>query len=148
MDKWIVEGNRLIAEFMGIPKCGRCKDCGGYQYSPAIIYKPADMMYHDSWDWLMPVVEKISRIKIGDGIEYVEYAYVRTFGGIGPDSAFRFNGFAVHISDRLIDSVFRGVVEFVKWHNENVSAGEWKNRVKELSKNGIIHDHEKGDDSF
>lgn len=55
----IIEGNKLIAEFMEIPKCGRCSDCGAYQYSPAVIWYPSEMRYLESWDWLMPVIKKM-----------------------------------------------------------------------------------------
>lgn len=36
--------------------------------------------YNRDWSWLMPVVEKICRLKIGDGVETVEYPFLRTFG--------------------------------------------------------------------
>lgn len=71
----IIEGNKLIAEFMGA--CNK-------QTAPCIIkayvqddevwfhveieptkekrasYKLAELLYHSSWNWLMPVIGKIS----------------------------------------------------------------------------------------
>lgn len=58
-DQQIIDTNKVVAEYMDIPKCRRCSDCGGYQYSPAIIFMPAEMGYHKSWDWIMPVVRKM-----------------------------------------------------------------------------------------
>lgn len=43
-----MENNKLIAEFMGAVG------------SP--MYKPNEMKYHSSWDWLMPVIEKIEHL--------------------------------------------------------------------------------------
>lgn len=58
----IIAGNKAIAEYMEIPKCQRCTDCGGFQYSPTIIFIPEQMGYHKSWDWLMPVVKKTREV--------------------------------------------------------------------------------------
>ena len=44
--KEIVEGNRLIAEFM----------------EGKIPGWPSDLKYHSSWDWIMPVIYKIESI--------------------------------------------------------------------------------------
>ena len=42
-----MEDNKLIAEFMDLKSTGLS------------IYKPSEYKYHTSWDWLMPVIEKI-----------------------------------------------------------------------------------------
>lgn len=59
----ILEENRLIAEFMGVmidknilyPSYGQIPE----QYHSGGILLIEDLKYHCSWDWLMPVVEKI-----------------------------------------------------------------------------------------
>ena len=53
-----MKDNKLIAEFMGY-KVGERKRGGGYM-------PENEMRYNDSWDWLMPVVEKIEEIAIED----------------------------------------------------------------------------------
>lgn len=56
----ILEKNKLIAEFMGLfYDRGDWRDDEGIIYSLYDLYKGV-IPYHKSWDWLMPVVEKIS----------------------------------------------------------------------------------------
>jgi hypothetical protein len=50
----IIEGNKLINDFMGV-------DIDAKYYTP-IIHREKGR-YHNSWDWLMPVLEKISNLK-------------------------------------------------------------------------------------
>ena len=46
-----MENNKLIAEFMGYPKIANDEDKRDYLEDC--------VKYHESWDWLMPVAEKI-----------------------------------------------------------------------------------------
>jgi len=46
--------NKLIAEFMDLRSTGMS------------IYKESEYRYHESWDWLMPVLIKIERIIVGE----------------------------------------------------------------------------------
>lgn len=58
-------GNRVIAEFMELPKCDRCqKDCGGYKLSKVDTRIPSEMGYHTSLDWLKPAIDKFLAIPI------------------------------------------------------------------------------------
>ena len=58
----MIDKNRLIAEFMGISIDGEfayIKDEG----SPLEETMPINQMeYHKSWDWLMPVIQKIETL--------------------------------------------------------------------------------------
>ena len=77
--------NKLIAEFMG-------NNYSGVQG------------YSDSWDWLMPVVEKCVTLNDAyelDGHEQVNNAI--------QDALWTIN----------IEEVYQAVVEFIKWFNEN-----------------------------
>ena len=47
--------NKLIAEFMGI----RYEENKNSHESSWAYYEDCELEYHTSWDWLMPVVEKI-----------------------------------------------------------------------------------------
>lgn len=91
--------NQLIANFMGL----RVKvNQRGY-----LITIPDEednsfdyVQYHTSWDWLMPVVQKILNRE-------------QTF----PDS------YTLWVSDSLqsanISTVYNAVIQFIQWYNEN-----------------------------
>ena len=51
--------NKLIAEFMGVPsyKQGRYLM---FEYADNNHRTEQDLAYHNSWDWLMPVLKKIN----------------------------------------------------------------------------------------
>ena len=53
-----MKGNKLIAEFMGI-------NLGEYTTYPEespTQYAVNDLQYHTDWNWLMPVIEKITEL--------------------------------------------------------------------------------------
>jgi len=61
-----MNSNKLIAEFMGLPKVacniGTSDGCitEGYMHPKVNVpVTTSGMQYNISWDWLMPVVEKI-----------------------------------------------------------------------------------------
>ena len=67
--------NKLIAEFMGLSYCTKHMYEGWYK-NHEHNHRVCDfdgLKYHSSWDWLMPVVEKISMINHGsnDGQRYI-----------------------------------------------------------------------------
>lgn len=100
------QGNRLIAEFLG------------WHLDPKRSLK-----YHSSWDWLMPVVEKIADIPmegfINEETEDGGYAYPITFGmrtEIG-EWMVRFRGHGLHQADTLIQAAWLAVVDFIQWRN-------------------------------
>jgi hypothetical protein len=65
--KTLEEKNRMIAEFMGIVESSidgqfyTKKSSEGFGVGELVSLK-----YHESWDWLMPVVEKIRKINCYD----------------------------------------------------------------------------------
>jgi hypothetical protein len=76
--------------------------------------------YDSSWDWLMPVLEKIFRLKIGDGIKYVEYSYARTFGMLSREDGqimVRLDGSQLQKADTLIEATYLAVINFITWYN-------------------------------
>lgn len=129
-----VNGSALIARFMQVKEMesyydsyGSRKPCywmsnGVYRtctYSEpglAINEFLRNAKYDLSWDWLMPVVEKICKLKTGDGKTYVEYPTPRTFGMINEETGqimVRFNGFSLCQADTLIEATCLAVLEFV-----------------------------------
>ena len=86
-----MKDNKLIAEFMGLKPCD---DREQYQ-SSVHTNVVADLKYHTSWDWLMPVIQKILDISFqGDG------------------DAEDFNCIIDCIPD--INQTYKAVVEFIK----------------------------------
>lgn len=106
MDEEIIAGNKLIAEFIG------------YKYlHPSGDYS-CELRYHSSWNWLMPVIEKIGKdytVKItwtadgstdGYDVTYIERPDVfdkelADFGGFGP-----------------LTNTWKCAVKFIEWHNQ------------------------------
>lgn len=108
----IIENNKLIAEFMGIPKCQRCKDCGGFQYGPGVIYLPKEMKYSEKWDWLMPVILKIILEHRTDF--YIEkMSFDNFFIGLGTDGRYAQN----EVNESAIDGSYEAVIGFIKYLN-------------------------------
>lgn len=116
----ILEGNKLIAEFMGFKQKSYTPESEKLWCDNKHGLPVGELKFHTSWDWLMPVVEKISKLKIGDGIETVEYAHPRTFGMVKQETGnfmVRLNGFTVHESETLLESTYKAVIEFIKYYN-------------------------------
>ena len=80
-----MNNNKLIAEFMG------------YEVHPVYEDERHDLQYHTSWDWLMPVVEKIDDMFGNDNQvdDYINKVHN-----------------AVLLFD--IDEVYQAVIEFIE----------------------------------
>lgn len=69
----------------------------------------------------MPVIIKISKIKIDQHEQHVDYYYPRTFGM--PDNEgrpmFRFNCCGLFTRETLIEAAHAAVYDFIQWYNEN-----------------------------
>ncbi len=119
--------NKLIAEFIKM----EYTDVGWYDSEGILsqfIYDTVQgnchdtLHFHESWDWLMSVLEKIATLELGDDIVFVKYAYPRTFGMIEEETGklmVRLNGFSVHTENTLIESTYVAIVEFIKWYNND-----------------------------
>ena len=102
--------NKLIALFMGLEEDG----VDGYlvdmnkDYGYQIVHESC-FLYHSSWDWLMPVVQKI---------ETLGYWFNRTDGDVTiVDNA---GGVVVNTPNSAggIDMYCKAVVEFINEHNK------------------------------
>lgn len=127
-----MENNKLIAEFMGsmyinepyFASTEDRKNCiktdfwhwskpengwpfdvlSGQEYSTG--YMIENWAYHRSWDWLMPVVDRINdNCKSTGYIDGLEFFNIRIVG-----------------SD--IKSVYKSVVEYITWYNEQPASLE------------------------
>lgn len=116
------KNNNLIAEFMGYKLISH--SMGSYYNIVDIINSfPVNslvegLMYHASWDWLMPVVEKIEKTKGFDMLElqsHIEDGHSFTFYFDNDEYAQqrRIKG------NTKLEATYQAVVVFIKWHNEN-----------------------------
>lgn len=138
VEKEIIEGNKLIAEFMGAIYSEYAEAWGfdnariepkpikfqGKTYKNCVWAErfEKELKYHSSPEWLFPVLEKICRTKIGDGITTVEYACPRTFGMIDKETGeimVRLEGHQLFKANTLIEATWLAVVDFIKYYNEN-----------------------------
>lgn len=107
----IVENNKLIAEFMSAKVTGEYLGSkGGYKDTVLLDFTKADtpsdlkfisdcdLKYNTSWDWLMPVVEKInSDIHYNESKEYRHLMSLKITTNI--------------------KVLYKAIVEFIKWYN-------------------------------
>jgi hypothetical protein len=100
----ILEGNKLIAEFMGYEvREGRAIEV--VFKNETVAYRVTGLLYHSSWDWLMPVVDSIAAL---DEVYHWELSE-ETFS-IDADKTFENVGGG-------IDKVWKTVVQFIQWYN-------------------------------
>lgn len=132
------EGNKLIAEFAGwvrvypgtAPKDNRRMaqfegPNGGYWASNISDGIGAHVWpsFHSSWDFLMPVVEKISRLEFErrfDGEKWVVWTHHPiTFGMLDESGRpmVRFYCGGLHTGDTLIEAAWLAVVGFIESNN-------------------------------
>ena len=100
------ENNKLIAEFMGSEKPEFARINGA-------LINIENCAYQYSWDWLIPVVEKIEGMNWSTEMRYTS--------GIGHNFFFISGGAELHrlrSSDTKIKATYRAVVEFIKWYNQ------------------------------
>jgi len=131
------KGNKLIAEFMGY----KIKHLGkGDLFTDPTTGFPSTVHgldFHESWDWLMPVVEKIEQMILKDVIDYEDKNYENEklrfpicftanqqeawiqfyhIGVSGGDAHFDIIKKYSNISK--IDAVYNVIIEFIKWYNK------------------------------
>ena len=99
------EANRLIADFMGYKR-------DGYWYKDG-----EDLCYHDEWNWLMPVIQRITKLS----------------RGLSREIQLQWEKLRVNHSNDLwsgdIKSVHKAIVGFIEWYNDrekNKKENQWK----------------------
>lgn len=112
----IQEGNKLIAEFMGgYVQIGKTTKKSMYSFLNNIefceallpqtkdgnyLFFEAQLLFHSSWDWLMPVAQKILRTETGT-----------------------LDVYSLYVSDALrtadISKIYESVIDFIQWYNQH-----------------------------
>ena len=107
-----LENNKLIAEFLNV-KMHPCETIENLKFLPMEErglyngYFIDALKYHEDWNWLMEVVEKIE--SLGYRIEIVKHIC----------RIYLSNKETIIISENIpkIEAVYSAVVEFIKWYN-------------------------------
>lgn len=114
MEKEIIEGDKLIAVFANEDQ--KIDQRSFWITVPGKEMKhwvnDRDLKYHSSWDWLMPIVEKIERDYEMTFHISGKLVSVLSNDGIG----YEWNGSNIEYSKIL--SVWYSVVDFIKWYNK------------------------------
>ncbi len=116
-----MKDNKLIAEFMGVKptilgdeityEMYGIIDCIEDGLDEQHFFLEEELMFHTSWDWLMPVVEKIecTHDDKGDCFNVMMEAFECTISGLGLTLCL--NGHT------KMDATYKAVVEFIKEQN-------------------------------
>lgn len=122
MKQNIIERNKLIAEFIGHKNEHNEYEIPISSTDDTLLpYWEDELQFNSEWNWLMPVLKKICRLRIVDGKEFVDFAHPRTFGMISEETGeimVRLNGFQLQKSDTLIGATYDSVVDFIEWYNK------------------------------
>jgi len=120
----IKEGNKLIAQFMGDYFDTGLEPSYYIRYNKE--YKIEESQYHNSWDWMMPVVDKIN----GMGKAY-SFAIFKSYVSLTVEKGGKvFKDFSFAYSEYITatqtgkEAAFKLLVKFVKWENENLLKSE------------------------
>lgn len=112
----IINNNKLIAKFMDGYDHGDAFNFGedNNKYNLPQWADYDELYYNSSWEWLMPVVDKISNIVKNDG---------RAFLHLVIYSPSLFEGRLLSCMKFPItkEYVWKDVIKFIKWYNETTN---------------------------
>ena len=133
-----LKNGRLIADFMECQKV----DLGDGRWDeyriPENAYDETDnsvdtfnihnLEYHQSWDWLMPVVDKIESLDANEEKYILESAGNEAefilYGNGFPNGHFvRQYDFDENDEDNKLTAIYNAVVRFIHWYNEEYENG-------------------------
>jgi hypothetical protein len=115
-----IEGNKLIAEFTGEwelrkPDLSRAYKGEHYLHKDRqYIINDIELKYHTSWDWLMPVVEKIRTLNPDKGKLWFEWEILFCHCRIWSNTKLEWK----NNSGTTINAVFESVTQFIQWYNQ------------------------------
>ena len=104
----IIDNNRIIAEFMGAKPCKQHPNTQLFltikdNKNPSLQYWHL-LKYHTSWDWLIPVFNKVYSTR-----GYMEY--IRKYNVY--DDGIVIDTFKILVS-------YKRIIHFIKWYNTNI----------------------------
>jgi hypothetical protein len=111
------ENNKLIAEFMLLEKndlsCKHSELIGYKKDENDMFHLHSQLKFHSSWDWLMPVVQKIDERGYNVHISRISCKITPI---LEDDNVIA--SFVCGDVDKKIELVYDTVVAFIKWYNE------------------------------
>lgn len=130
----VIEDNKLIAEFMGWPRGAKIYEQDNCFEMPknltvdsrhpgATMCMDIALQFNTSWDWLMPVIDKIEDIEQMGCQAYITF-HPFCVEAYCPGNLQRgLSEFSYQLAGKKfsgsakIEAVYEAVVEFVKWYN-------------------------------
>lgn len=117
MDR-IEKGNEEICKYLNLPLMGK----NHYTYivnGEPFIRPPKYMKFHESFDWLIPVLQKMATEKLIGAENHTDVCYPITFGMPSDHCTwlFRIKGFMLHESKDWITGAWEAVVEVAEYKN-------------------------------
>ena len=120
----IIKGNKLIAEFIGFKRLNPDNSFRLHQWwdintgKKQHIFKGCDhsLEFHTSWDWLMPVIQKIEKtgefsVTIFKGCCDIHYS--------SSLDKYDFEPIEKGGGQPKILSTYQAIIEFINWYNKN-----------------------------
>jgi len=109
------ENNRLIANFMGWDESmsGHYPVDYNTPKGPYVGDKPLEM-YHKSWDWLIPVVEKIENLEDYRFDITIRQETITILDKNNNKEIYCFFG----EGESKLEIVYGAVIEFIQWYNK------------------------------
>lgn len=111
-----LENNKLITEFMELPFI---TEDGETNYIKDLIHVPDyELSYHEDWNWLMEVVEKIENWENGQYYIIHSMYFNKRNISIKAECNRDFKNIDIFYNEgEKIQAVYKACVEFIKWYN-------------------------------
>jgi len=118
----ILENNKLIAEFMGLTPENNI-DTSDIQECVFELTPVERAKYRSSWDWLMPVVDKIESTVQGIGFEIrptqciIDEQYSNN--SFLDENSLEYNFTEIFtVGKNRFEATYNAVIEFINWYNK------------------------------
>ena len=117
-----IENNKLIAEFLSV-KIHPCETIENFKVLPIEErglyngYFIDELKYHEDWNWLMEVVEKIESLEIFDRMGRFNINTKNFDENYTSFITDKDEDFIQCEGETKIKAVYNAVVEFIKWYN-------------------------------
>ena len=117
-----IENNKIIAEFLSV-KIHPCETIENFKFLPIEErglyngYFIDELKYHEDWNWLMVVVEKIESLEIFDRMGRFNINTKNFDENYTSFITDKDEDFIQCEGDTKIEAVYNAVVEFIKWYN-------------------------------